>query len=697
MKTEGRVKKIILFLCVCILSSLWCSASPIWKKIRTGDFSVYVQKGDYGFQVKMGMEKEIANSPDWYLYTLGEIEWEETTSADFNVEKIENVSDKNIQRLSCLLAHKVLPLNVSICFSGYGDTGVVTQDVILENTGNNPVHVGNLSSIAGVFPTDVYEYTYMSSSWSNERKMHTVSIVQDTLSIFSKSGRSSAEYSPWFCVKNVSKDIYYIMQLAWSGNWYLKLYQNKTGWLKLEMGEYFDNGFLVLLPGEKLELPPVAISGAYDMMDYAANNLHRYQKEFCLKRQPDNLPLLVQFNSWFPLQQTINAENLRPYIDKASELGCEVFTIDAGWFTKKAWDREAGDWNTNKNTFPGGLGSVADYVRGKGMRFGLWFELESLGDMSDMLQQHPDWCLQFDGKPVMAMNRAHLDYSKPKVFQWALEQFDKMYEECNGIDWVKLDYNVSIGSSFETSDGIKTGKSLRNHILSYYNWLDTLQSRYPHLFIENCSSGAMRLDLGIAQHTHTSFISDETSPNPSLGMAWSATLEYLPRAVNHWVVGMGNHYAVVDQSLPKGYWDYMFKIPMNGQYGISSKILEWESDLWQCALDNIKLYKRIRHIIADADCYHLTPQPDYVSPKGWVAIQYVDSNSENSVLMVYRTRCAEQNYIVKLCALDPSAQYKILVDGVIRKMYKGYDLMSKGLELFLENEYRACVVELYKQ
>ena len=65
--------------------------------------------------------------------------------------------------------------------------------------------------------------------------------------------------------------------------------------------------------------------------------------------------------------------------------------------------------------------------------------------------------------------------------------------------------------------------------------------------------------------------------------------------------------------------------------------------------------------------------------------------------MVYRTRCAEQNYIVKLCALDPSAQYKILVDGVIRKMYKGYDLMSKGLELFLENEYRACVVELYKQ
>ena len=60
MKTGVGVKKIILFLCVCILNSLWCSASQVWKKIRTGDFSVYVQKGDYGFQVKMGMEKEIS-------------------------------------------------------------------------------------------------------------------------------------------------------------------------------------------------------------------------------------------------------------------------------------------------------------------------------------------------------------------------------------------------------------------------------------------------------------------------------------------------------------------------------------------------------------------------------------------------------------------------------------------------------------
>lgn len=53
--------------------------------------------------------------------------------------------------------------------------------------------------------------------------------------------------------------------------------------------------------------------------------------------------------------------------------------IDAGWFTKKAWDREAGDWQTNRKTFPVGLGAVADHIRSRGMTFGLWFELESFG------------------------------------------------------------------------------------------------------------------------------------------------------------------------------------------------------------------------------------------------------------------------------------------------------------------------------
>lgn len=691
------MKRIILIISVLFgyLGSVYASDSFI--PLRSKDFSVYLRNSDFGLQYKLGLESELSNNPLWHSLDLGRIEGKKVSSADCTVRDIRQTNQGDIHLLSVEMQHRLLPLHVSVVFTAFGQTGAISRNVRLENTGKYPLHIENTPSLEGVFSRDAYEYSYMDVSWSNERRLHTCPIPEDTVSFVSKAGRSSAEFSPWICLKNVTKDTYYIAQLAWSGNWYMNLFRNAQGCVQVDMGEYFDNGFLMLLPGQRFELPETVMSGAAGSMDQAANNLHRYQRDYALKKQPDDVPLLVQFNSWFPLQQTITAENLIPYIDKASELGCEAFTIDAGWFTKKAWDREAGDWQTNKKTFPAGLGTVADHVRSRGMKFGLWFELESFGDQSDMFKQHPDWCLQYDGKPVVAMNRSHPDYSHPEVFQWALDQFAAMYKECNGIDWVKLDYNISIGSTFETREGTKAGDRLHNHVVAYYAWLDTLQAHYPKLFIENCSSGAMRLDLGIAKHTHASFISDETSPNPSLGMAWSSTLEYLPRALNHWVVGMGNHYAVIDQSLSAGYWDYMFKIPMNGQFGISSRILEWSPELWQCALDNVRLYKRIRSVIANADCYHLTSQPDYVNPQGWTVMQYVAPSARQSLVMAYRTQGGEPEFIARLNGLNKDKHYRVSIGGVVKGTYTGASLQKDGLRILLDEEYRACVVELYQR
>lgn len=688
------MRRIVWILSICLGCTGFVRASDVWMKLQTKDFSVYARESDRGLQIKWGMEDEARNSPDWHTSDFGRIEDKPVSSADFETQGMRRSNEGGIERLTCDLRHRLLPLEVTVEFSAYGSTGAIARKVTLRNLGGYPIHIAEMPSLDGVFSRGDFEYSYMSVSWSNERRLHTAPLGQDTAAFVSKEGRSSALYSPWVSLRDTGKDIYYVAQLAWSGNWYMNVWKDETRQARLEIGEYFDNGMLVLIPGQAVTLPEVVLSGAYGSMDRAANNLHAYQRDFALKKQPDDIPLLVQFNSWFPLQQTITAENLIPLIDKASELGCESFTIDAGWFTRNAWDREAGDWQTNKRTFPQGLRPVADHVRSKGMRFGLWFELESLGDQSEMLRLHPDWCLQYDGKPVMAMNRAHLDYSKPEVFAWALDQFDTMYKECGGIEWVKLDYNISIGSGFETAEGVKSGDRLRNHVQAYYTWLDSLQARHPSLFIENCASGAMRLDLGVAKHTHTSFISDETSPNPSLGMAWSSTLEYIPRALNHWVVGMGNHNPVIDPSLPGGYWDYMFKIPMNGQFGVSSRILDWGPELWQCALDNIKLYKRIRDTLADADCYHLTGQPDYVDPEGWTALQYVNPVSRNGLLMAYRTRGEEPEFVARLQGLNASGRYKVSMNGVAKGSYTGDELERNGLKIRLDDEYRACVVEL---
>ncbi len=699
------MRRLLFFFIIILGNFLPLIAGKQIDKLCSNNFCLQIEdfKGAYqyaqGLRYKIGMISQIDDCTEWHYLDFGVIEGKRCTSADFHVENItKKTYHRQIDSLIIDLKHHYLPLQVQIIYSAYDQTGVISSSVSLKNLSTTyPIRISQVPSINLGFPTGDYEYSYLTSGWANERKLHTGGIQNDTIYLQSVSGRSSTDYSPWLSIHEKERDIFYNIQFAWSGNWFLKIIGAET--ISAIFGEYFDNNELTLLPKEKVTLPEAVVSGAYRSMDNAANNLHRYQRDYLLNIQKNNDPMLVQFNTWFPFQIQITEKDLKPYIDTAADLGIEVFTIDAGWFVQDSYEQEVGNWRTNLKKFPNGLEGIFNYIRKKGLKVGLWFEIESLGEGSDILQQHPNWCLMADGEPIICdpwSRRRHLDFSKPEVFEWALEQFDKIFTECGGIDWVKLDYNISIGSHFHNSEGIAQGNCLRKHILAFYKWLDCLSVKYPNLILENCSSGALRMDIGILKHTHTSFVSDETSVNPSLGMAWSSTLEYTPRMINHWTVGMDNHLPVIDESLSKGYWDYMFRVPMNGQFGISSRITEWSPELKACAKENIALYKTIRTIIADADCYHLTPQPDYKDPVGWTVLAYLSKNAHSAVIMANRGRGGEPTFSIKLPQLNRNVSYEMIIDGKKQGVYKGEKLASEGITLQLDH-YRASVVSFQEK
>lgn len=700
------MKTIISFSIFLFISS-FAFSQKLSETITTNNFQIIVDdyKGAFhysaGLRYRIGMVNEINNNPEWQYMNLGVIEGKKMSSIDFKVlslkkDKLQN----NVQTITAILRHKILPLEVTIVFSSFGETGVITSEIKLRNLSDTySIRITDFPSFQLAFPIGEYEYSYMTCSWANERKMYTKPFSKDIVEINSTSGRSSTDYSPWISVHDKARNIYYNAQFAWSGNWSMKLNDATNGAKMISFSEYFDNNLLILLMGQQITLPTVALSGGYFSIDAPANNLHRYQREYLMHVPKTNDLMLVQFNTWFPLQIDVSEENLKPYIDVAADLGIEEFTIDAGWFVKKSFETEVGEWKTNRAKFPNGLRNTADYVRSKGMKFGIWFEIESVGTASELFSRHPEWCLQYNGKPVSSeswQNRRHLDFSNPAAFNWALEQFDNIYQECGGIDWVKLDYNVNIGSQFDNIGGIALGTALRNHILAYYKWLDTLHEKYPNLVLENCSSGALRMDIGILAHTHTSFVSDETSVNPSLGMAWSSTLEYTPRMINHWTVGMGNHYPIIDESLSHGYWDYMFRVPMNGQFGISSRITEWSPELKACAKENIALYKKIRPIIADADVYHLTPQPHYQDPEGWTVMAYIPDGAARAVVMANRSRGGEASYMLKLSQLKTNAYYRVEINGKNFGAIRGDKMAKEGMNIELD-EYRASVIAFYER
>jgi alpha-galactosidase len=633
----------------------------------------------------------------------GQVEGEEITPSEIKLVSEKTVLVKpGVEELQLVFEHRRLPLRIGVSYTTWGDTGVITRALVVENSGTAILHVQRLPSLSWSLPQGEYDLTYLWGGWSQERQIGNEVLGPGERRFVSTRGRATNNYSPWFCLHNHSNGTRYLAQLAYSGNWEMGFARSPlteqrpytAGDLNVDLGMRFDfGGALALDAGQSFSLPEVAFTSTAGDMDEAANQMHRYQREYAFARNPVNDPLLVQFNSWYPFQGKMNIEEMKRCAALAAKLGAEVFVLDAGWYNKKNWSTELGDYQADLVAFPHGIEELASYVRGLGMKFGIWVEIENIGVDSAIYREHPDWCLKYNGRPIEWGDRLQLDFSKPEVRSWARSVIHRLGHDY-GIQWLKIDYNIEIGDEFDPpAMDARRGDVLHKQITNYYTWLDEVRAEFPNLVIENCASGGLRFDLGIMAHTNTTWLSDEVRPKPSLQLAYGCTLEFTPGVCNHWMVGDTTDGDVYPADT-KDWWDFMLRVPMNGQLGISSKVFDWPAGLVESAASNVALYKEIRNTIAHADVYHLTGQPAHNNPKGWMAIQYVARDADKSVVTVYRLEESLAAQTFKLRGLSPSAKYQMMSDGKDLGTMTGKALMNEGLSVTLEGTWRASVIEL---
>jgi alpha-galactosidase len=599
------------------------------------------------------------------------------------------------------LRHAELPLEVQARYVAWGETGVFTREITLVNRGRDPIRVRSSPSLAWALPKGDYTLRYLYGSWGQERQLATEPVRAGARSFEQTRGRSTNGYVPWLSLRNDDLGIEYVAELAWSGNWWSRVErQPGTGSspprdqdVLLAMGIRPDlGGPLLLQPGDTLTLPRVALTASAGDLDDAANQLHRYQREYVVPRSRANRPLLVQFNSWYALGPDVNIENTIRSADVAASLGVEAYILDSGWFTSGDWSRALGDYQPDVRKFPHGLEELSRHVHAKGMKFGLWVEIENVGIDSRLFHERPEWCLSYGGKPIITADRCQLDFAKAEVRRWASATVDRLVSTY-GVDWIKIDYNIDIGERFDPSPGDRAGRRLADHVESYYAWLDSVRAAHPDLIIENCSSGGLRFDMGVMAHAHTGWLSDFVDPPASLQLAFGCTLEFIPEICNHWMVEDTDKGEVEPTGAP-GWWDFMFRVPFTGQFGISSRIWEWNAALRERAAANIALYKRIRGTIAGADVYHLTTSPDRYAPTGWAALQYVTEGGRRSVLLAYRLARGARSRNFRLRGLLPHVVYRVSRDGALVQRTTGAELASAGLPVTLDAEWRSSVVEI---
>ena len=622
----------------------------------------------------------------------------DTTSFRLATQRVVSIAP-GVDELRLTLRHATALLDVEERYAAWGETGVVTRQLTVTNRGSAAIAVNVAPT--WLLPGGDYVQRSLYGSWGQERQLDAQPLGIGVRRFEQTHGRSSKGYVPWLSLRNERAGVEYLAELAWSGNWAMQVErtagENDIALLDrpvaVQLGLRHDGGApLSLAPGASFSFPRLVLTASTGDLDDVANQMHRYQREYVSPPSPGNRPLLVQFNSWYPFGQDVDVDHLKQSADAAAALGAEAYVLDSGWYVDKDWVLELGDYQVSRRKFPRGLEELADHVHSLGMKFGLWVEIENIGRESRMFREHADWCMSYQREPVINDRRCQLDFAKPEVRQWARATVERLIATYH-LDWIKIDYNIDAGDHFDPASPERAGARLSEHVDAYYRWLDELRAAHPQLVVENCSSGALRLDSGIIAHTHTTWVSDVVAAKPSLQLGYGCTLQFSPELCNHWMVGDKDD-GTVALDAPPGWWDFMFRVPMTGQFGISSRVLEWSPALRARAVANVALYKRIRATLTGANVYHLTPAPDHNRPTGWMALQYVAPTSGRALLLAYRLAQDAPRKLFRLRGLDAATRYDVMLDGAPWQQATGAELTGSGLRLALDDEWRAAVIEL---
>lgn len=272
---------------------------------------------------------------------------------------------------------------------------------------------------------------------------------------------------------------------------------------------------LVLPPGEELGVAECVELEVREGLVEAARGLSLR----CLHAWGPAPECPVIWNTWLDRFDDLDPERLRLQLDAAVEVGCEGLIVDAGWFgTGTDWWNCVGDWREcREGAFHGRMAQFAESVRAKGLFFGFWMEPERVAADAPVARNHPEW--------VAPGGRLRLE--RPEAFDWLLETASARIREF-GARWLKVDMNFSLGDS--------EGDAFRAHREALARWLGQLRKRFPSLYLEGCSSGAMRLDLGILPLFDQHFLSDNTNPWDVARIVEGAALRAPLARIGRWAV-----------------------------------------------------------------------------------------------------------------------------------------------------------------
>lgn len=287
----------------------------------------------------------------------------------------------------------------------------------------------------------------------------------------------------------------------------------------LEAGFNDEGMHLTVEAGECINLPEIIFFDAERKTDLDAWKLHVVYNEMYPRK---NLP--VAYNSWLDFFDIIDYEELISRVDITAEMGFEAFMIDAGWFAKAGedWFGTVGDWEEPTDGYLGGrLLAISEYVRQKGMVFGMWFEPERAGVNSRTVAEHPEFYVKSD-------SNYFIDFSNPEAVDYIFNIISKQIEKYH-IGWLKFDFNA-------TFDYDPKGDVFYRYMHGQKSFMLRVKAKYPDIYITNCASGGYRMELGQGAVSDSFWFTDNQGPYEGIRIV-KDTLKRMPTSlIERWNV-----------------------------------------------------------------------------------------------------------------------------------------------------------------
>ncbi|KAA6465440.1 alpha-galactosidase [Acidobacteria bacterium AB60] len=544
-------------------------------------------------------------------------------------------------------------------------TGILGRSATIENRESAPITIEQAAAATLVLPAGNYTLNYLTGRWAGEFTLNQEPIRHGARVLESRRGTTGHQANPWFAIQSAASDEdhgeVWFGALAWSGSWRTTIEQDQLDAVRVTSGyNPFDFGY-VLHPNEKLETPVLYAGYSAHGLGGASRLLHAFELRNVLPRtqktasSPTPRPRPVIYNSWEATEFHVSEAGQIALAEKAAALGIDRFVMDDGWFGQRKTDNAGlGDWYVNQEKFPHGLKPLIDRVHALGMDFGLWVEPEMVNPDSDLYRKHPDWVLNFPGRPrTEQRQQLVLNLARPDVRDYVLGFLDKLLNE-NDIAFLKWDYNRNWAEpGWDQLPAAEQKKVYVAFIQNLYSILAELRKRHPNVEIESCSGGGGRVDLGILRYTDEVWPSDNTDPFDRLTIQDGFTYAYTPQIMMAWVTDSPHWLNKRTTSLA-----YRMLSSMQGSLGIGANIDKWTPDDAALAKRLIAAYHEVQPTIVQGDLYRL------ISPRNgseFSATQTVNAAKSQSVVFafIHSTQEGRGFPLLKLKGLDPDAQYAL--------------------------------------